>query len=96
MNKKEALCGIRRTIKRLDSKIPKWRRLIDKDELDLGTIHDCPCGQVFGEYEKGLEELEIYPEDSYYYALSLPIEPGDEPTYSSEYAKLTQLWKEVI
>lgn len=97
MNKAKALSGIHKTTKLLDAKIPKWRLLIDMDTLDLlGTTHDCPCGQIFGEYEKGLDELGILPEDAEHYAFQLLIEPEDEPAYSREYSKLTELWKGVL
>jgi hypothetical protein len=96
MDKTKARAGIWRTVKKLDAKIPKWRRLIDIDKLDLGTTDNCPCGQVFGEYGRGLEELGLYPEEAEYYALALPIEPEDEIKYNHEYAKLTDLWKEVL
>jgi len=74
----------------------EWRQLIDKDTLDLGTTHDCPCGQIFGEYGRGLDELGIYPGEGEYYGLALPIEPEDEPRYENEYKKLTDLWKEIL
>jgi len=93
MNKKYCRAAINRTVKKLDKKIPRWRRLIDKDYLDIGDAYSCVTAHVFGSYENGLAELDI--DDPVYMGLALDIEPEDN-CYSDEYTKLTELWKERI
>lgn len=98
MRTREAQAGINRTIKLLDNKIPKWRRLIDKDDLDIGSIYDCVTAHIFGRYDKGIQELGISDYDAGYYGLALDIEMDDDnkDRYDREYAKLTQLWREAL
>lgn len=92
MRTREIQAGINRTIKLLDSKIPKWRRLIDKDNLDIGDCYRCVTAHVFGCYDKGLQELGLSHYDAEYYGLALDIEPDDENRFVKEYNRLTQLW----
>jgi len=95
MNKRQSLADIKRTIKKLDAKIPKWRYLIDKETLDIGSTINCVTSQIFGSYEKGLMELDIDPYFADCFGLQLDID-SDDCRYQTEYDKLTKLWREAI
>ena len=42
----------------LDEKGPDgWRELIDVGRLDIGAACDCVLGQVYGSFQRGLDEL---------------------------------------
>lgn len=66
----------------LDSEKPGWRDKIDLGTLDLGSCAVCILGQVFGEYETGIDELDI---NGYDYGFN-----GDN------YRELTAAWKEAL
>ncbi len=34
-----------------------WRKRVDKQKLNMGSPHGCLLAQLFGEYNKGMEEL---------------------------------------
>lgn len=96
MNKQKTRAKIRRGIKLLDRTIPKWRQLVDIDKLDLSNIKCCPGGQVFGNFDNCLEVLNLYEDEADDHGfMILDLELGDK-RYNSEYAKLTQLWKEEL
>ena len=43
----------------LDSRVPRWIRLINLDTLDLVSMAGCVLGQCFGDYGEGLAELDL-------------------------------------
>jgi hypothetical protein len=74
-------------IKLLDEQEPGWRAKIDKDSLDLGSCSVCVLGQVFGDYEEGLEMLDLGTGSSYAYGFN---------TNSADMQALTAAWKEAL
>ncbi|UJQ86919.1 hypothetical protein SEA_TREAT_84 [Streptomyces phage Treat] len=70
-------------IKVLDQQVPNWRQKIDVENLDLGSCSICVLGQVFGDYNDGIEKLNV---DGY--------EHGFNTTGS--YAELKDAWVEAL
>lgn len=98
MNKRETQAKIQRGVRKLDKIVPRWRQLIDLEELDLSQMDCCPLGQVFGCYEKGLDVLDIDYVDADDCGFGLHDNgpgPGEE-RYERDYAKLTRLWREAL
>jgi hypothetical protein len=95
VDRKKYRTGIQKTIEILDKKIPKWRRLIDMDTLDMESCLNCVTGQIFGHYNRGLEELGIKDHYADEYGLVLVID-DDDSHYEDEYEELTDLWKEIM
>lgn len=74
----------------LDSIFPRWRELIDVDTLDMGDIHNCVLGQIFGYYSRGMEILGNQDSDvdgdTY----------GFDSSGSKRYDDLAELWKRAV
>jgi hypothetical protein len=70
-------------IKLLDLQVPNWRAKIDLDELDLGSCSVCILGQVFGDYDTGIDELGV---SGYDYGFNT----------MSNMSALTAAWKEAL
>lgn len=68
----------------LDQQRPGWRSEIDLGTLDLGNCQVCVLGQIFGDYEDGLEALDI--SDPYKYGFN---------AVDGMYA-LTEAWKDAL
>jgi hypothetical protein len=49
---------VRRGVRLLDREKPGWERKIDLDRLDLGHTCNCVLGQVYGNYDRALYELD--------------------------------------
>jgi len=100
MRKREMQAAIRRGIKLLDcTEVSDWRDKINLDILDLGCGGDCILGQLYQDFDIGLDELSLSTQEAEYYGLKLAgISWWNDPTshYDREYAKLTQLWKEAL
>ena len=77
----------------LDEKVPHWRAFIKPNELGMEWCDRCILGQIFGDYDTGLERLGILAEDEEELenvAASLGfVKFGD-------WDKLTQAWKEAL
>ena len=51
---------VQRGIDRLNGRGPAgWPRMIDKDRLDIQSSVDCPLGQIYGNYQNGINALGI-------------------------------------
>lgn len=70
-------------VKVLDREVPNWRSKIDVDNLDLGSCSICILGQVFGDYNDGLNELNV---DGYDHGFNT----------TGSYNELTAAWKEAL
>ena len=55
--KAQALRDVTRGVKLLDQEVMEWRNHIDLDDLDLDDCDICVLGQLFGDYDSGLERL---------------------------------------
>lgn len=78
--------------KLLDKIEPGWADLIDLNDLNMGVCVDCILGQLYGNYQLGINVLpeEQLPE---YYGFNIPFDLSIE-RYS--YYALGQAWKEEI
>jgi hypothetical protein len=48
---------VRRGAALLDERTPGWMERINLDRLDIGSLADCPLGQVFGGFWAGHQHL---------------------------------------
>lgn len=76
---------VRKGIQWLDEEVPDWRESINRDRLDMGHIHDCILGQVFGDYDDAC------------YTMGLPLTSPDYGFYLpdeeiSRYPELRETW----
>lgn len=67
----------------LDQNVPNWRDKINVDNLDLGSCSICVLGQVFGDYNDGLNALGV---DGYDYGFNT----------TGSYASLKEAWVEAL
>lgn len=67
----------------LDREQPGWRTKIDLDKLDLASCSVCVLGQIFGDYDEGIEQLNINGYDYGFNAMS-------------GMSELTEAWKEAL
>jgi hypothetical protein len=79
---------VRRGARLLDREAPGWERKIDLDTLDLEHTCNCVVGQVYGDYDEGIEQLdgdaESHPER---YGFDI------DPAADYEYESLTERWR---
>jgi len=66
----------------LDDKVPGWQDKIDLATLDMSNCANCVVGQVYGDYDLGLAELdgEAQRQPSRYGFAALPTEMFDTLT----------------
>lgn len=85
-------------MKLLDEKVPGWREQIDLSKLDMSFCFTCILGQVFGEYNFGLEELNITGDDDEVneQALKLGFQSNIRNCICLNYDHLNQAWKEAL
>lgn len=76
---------IDRGIALLDSKVPDWREVIDKDSLEMSSPTRCILGMVFGTYRTGLDELGLTAGHRHGFSLPDDVE--------ADYRELTQAWR---
>jgi hypothetical protein len=74
--------GIARGIKLLDENCASWRTRININRLDMSIMFDCILGQVYGDYCKGLDTLNLY----------VGMDHGFNCYNSSDYETLKQEW----
>lgn len=74
--------AIRQGAALLDQKEPGWRDRIAPAELQMEDCDLCVLGQVFSEYERGLERL----------GYEATINTGAFATAGTEYPRLTREW----
>lgn len=48
----------------LDEHLPNWRRVVDRERLDLGSSCDCLLGQMFGSFEDAVVVLDLDDKDA--------------------------------
>jgi len=75
----------------LDAKVPEWCTKMQLDHLKLENPSSCVLGQVFGDYEHGLNTLKINGGADYGFAMS-HADYDDIPAYGP----LTRRWKQRI
>ena len=72
----------------LDEHVPGWRERVDIRTLDLANGFQCVLGQVFGEYDDGLQLLGLTQKD----AERLGFFRWGRQTFD----RLTEAWRRVI
>lgn len=90
----------------MDSVDPEWRRKINLAKLELSSCARCVLGQVFGDYEAGVDNLPVFAayEDhgrtAAFYGFELPVEIRthwiDERTWRRHWNALREAWVTVI
>jgi hypothetical protein len=81
---------------------PDDRAKMDPGMLDVELSEDCPLGQVYGNFDRGM--LALFTRDGMYderAALREAIRHGfyvplDTPAYYLRYATLTRIWREML
>lgn len=76
----------------LDRLVPGWWRAIRLRELDINDGCKCITGQLFGNYAKGLDKLNLDEIDARYYGFMAMPETTDDPGMWA----LTRAWKNEI
>lgn len=76
----------------LDRLVPNWWRHIRLRELDVNDGCKCITGQLFGDYAKGLDRLQLDETDARYYGFMQMPEDAPDPGMWA----LTQAWKNEI
>lgn len=66
-----------------------WRERIDPARLDIDTGTNCVIGQLYGDWEQGLAELELrdWSDDATFYGL-YPAEDGDGEALTASWRSL--------
>ena len=82
----------------LGYEVKDWRPLINKEALDMQWGCKCILGQLFGDYNTGLDNLGIEPDITdevreYTTKLGFAISYDDK---IENYSNLTQAWKEAL
>jgi hypothetical protein len=79
----------------LDERRPGWWEKVSLQRLDLASECDCPLGQIWGGYIKGVAALfgGVRPLDTI--MQGVPMRYGfDDPTF--DYEEITDLWLAAI
>lgn len=90
---------VKKGIEFLDNEIPDWKQQIKLDELDLGKCRKCILGQLFGDYENGLNELDILYSSASDYGFTLSYEvmcTQDMDEIRPGFIDLTNAWRELL
>ena len=87
--------NVDRGIKILDRQLPLWRQKINIESLNMIDGECCIIGQLFGEYSKGLDELDELEDDhihclAQYFGFALNTR---EPEY---WKYLRDIWIEAL
>ena len=59
MNTQKLESAVAQGAKLLDDRVPNWREEIDIDKLNMGSCLRCVLGQIYGEYEDGIDALNL-------------------------------------
>lgn len=62
---------VQRGIVFLDKQKPGWHCDINVDKIDMSHSDSCILGQLFGNYEDGLDELELEHDEAVNYGLTI-------------------------
>lgn len=77
--------AVDRGVELLDERLPGWRKAVDPEALDLSLTCGCVLGQVFGDYERGVDILDLTDTEARRFGFL-------RSRYAS-YARLTDAWK---
>lgn len=91
MSKKKALeMAAQKGAALLDDRYPRWWTEIDTIILDMGDAGYDVLGQLYGEFEWGLDALGLKGDQDFDLGFSLP--GYDQPGF----VQLTEIWKNLI
>lgn len=84
----------------LGSNLPGWRKLVNKYRLSMSHAQNCILGQIFGDYDRGLDALNFTRDDAVYYGFicekaSYDYDPAGEYT-CIPCTKLAEAWRAVL
>lgn len=71
-----------------------WRADVDQERLSIRSTHDCVLGQLFGDFDLGLEHLEIRGRDASTF-FGFDIGPWDMDP-DKAFTELTRQWLSVL
>lgn len=80
----------------LDKHKPGWWQDIDVKRLNLGSPCRCILGQLYHDFNEGIEWLRDIDFDTDPDALGFDVDEYDWPETSKSFAALTKAWKEEI
>ena len=79
---------------------PNWLKEIDLEKLDLSNGNTCIIGESFGNYEEGLNQLEINDIVAEKLGFCESTKDGDVdsslPSLKPKYKALTAAWKKTL
>ena len=77
----------------LDEIRPGWEEEVNTDHLQLNNCLDCVLGQLFGDFDEALAELDITEGD----AKSMGFLLSEFRNFEEEdYPELTDIWRDLI
>lgn len=80
--------------KLLDEKRPGWAKEVNLNTLEMNSFRRCMLGQLYGEYYKGRDLLNI--EDSAYYGFNVLGSYENASTGVISFDALATLWKQEV
>lgn len=86
---------VRAGVALLDEQSPRWWKHVDVACLDMDHCLRCVLGQVFGNYLRGADMLEIDPQQ-YGFDVGVPYKLAGDQSEDLHYYVLTRLWTYVI
>lgn len=90
---------VKKGIEFLNNEIPKWKEEIEVDMLDLGSCRRCILGQIFDDYEEGLDKLDILESSASDYGFTLSqevIDSDNEAKIKDDFECLTNAWRDAL
>jgi hypothetical protein len=71
----------------------KWVEKIDLASFDISEGYSCVLGQVYGQYEKGLNKLRLYDNHAIEYGFNLDdVDYGDGDDYDDKFEEEIRAW----
>lgn len=84
---------VARGIALLDERGPTdWRKRINLDTLDVGSLENCILGQLYGSF---LRKPSSVFWDTVNCGFDVPMQPRDEE-YVAAYVELTRAWRDAL
>lgn len=76
----------------LDENIPGWEERVNPNRLIMNDCLSCVLGQLYGDFDVALDELDMTYEEATNYGFFLDINRG----FFQEYTELTEIWRDLI
>ena len=75
----------------LDERLPGWRKMVAPESLQLRWCSTCVLGQLFGDYERGVNALGLSDAEAREYGFYVT-----DGRKSSLWGHLTEAWRQVL